>query len=541
MDHGAVGSAGADSFARYLAKVLVAKHGYREGTVPEAEGLARKSELVLTKADGITISLICIVDAERDPSRRFGLERGEVIAIAKACRDKYSGTVNGQKMPAIVEIIEVRSAVTEEDKQRLKPLRSRIGAAVYAFAVDLSAATVTVNSWSFLSGRHRSLERLLRTPRLGDSDLVRPAPAALPDATGQPILTYLLLAGLLAAFVVELIASRAAGGSFFKPDLGTLIALGALSRPLVLEHGEWYRLFTAVFLHADLLHLAFNGIALWMGGLVLEHLLGRAWLFLLFFAGALGGSLMSVAINRPEVVSVGASGAIMSLLATALVVAFRFPQGPERMAIFSRMLGILLPSVIPLASVRPGARIDFAAHIGGALVGFVFAAIAMATWPRTAVRPRFTGAAMGLALLGAVVFAWSGRQAYAGYATYALERLLIPKEMLPKTDQEITAKAEALVTAYPRDPRSHLYRAFSLMHANDPGAAEAELRRGLAEKDLLQTYFSRELEVMLRSVLAQTLMAQNRREDARAAVKPVCDAGPGGGIPARLKTLGLCP
>src|SRR5438105_4241159 len=101
-----------DSFARYLAQVLVAQRGFAEGTVPEAQKLAAAADIVLTKSDGMSISIFCIVDAERDPSRRFGLEFPQVLEIARACRAKYAGRTGSTKMPAVAEIVEVRQAVT---------------------------------------------------------------------------------------------------------------------------------------------------------------------------------------------------------------------------------------------------------------------------------------------------------------------------------------------------------------------------------------------------------------------------------------------
>jgi rhomboid protease GluP len=528
-----------ESFARYLAKVLIAKQGFAEGTVPEAEKLAGVADIVLTKSDGLTFSIVCIVDAERDSARRFDLPRDVLLEIGKACRANYSGRINGAKMPATIEIIEVRHWVTTPDRERLRPLRSRLGTVVMAYAVDRSAGTVTVNSWSLLNPRRRLLERLLKEPRLSDAQLVRPTPPALPEAAGQPALTYLMLAALIAVFVVEQLAAVAPGSGLLAPNVRTLVALGGLSRPLVVEQGEWYRLFTAALLHGDLLHLVFNGVALWMAGLVLEPLVGRAWLFSLFFVGAFGGSLMSLAINPPEVVSVGASGAIMGLLAAALILAFRVPAGPERTSIHLGLLRVFIPSMIPLA-IRTGPRIDFAGHLGGALVGAILGFIVLAAWPRTATRPRFAGAAMMLALAGVLVFASSGYQAHAAYSRYALGRLLIPQTALPKTDEEAVARADALAAAYPRDPRVRLYTANARLRARDAAGAEAELRQALAETELLRVYFTRELEVVLRSALAQTLLAQDRVDDARREAQPACNAGPDGAAPPRLKALRLC-
>jgi hypothetical protein len=124
---------------------------------------------------------------------------------------------------------------------------------------------------------------------------------------------------------------------------------------------------------------------------------------------------------------------------------------------------------------------------------------------------------------------------------YSLGRFLIPREQLPKTDDDLAARALTLVSTYPRDPRARFFRALALSRANDHAGAEAELRRGLAEKELLQNYFTRDLEVLLRSALAQTLMAQKRVEDARREARPVCNAGPDGSVPELLKPLELCP
>jgi rhomboid protease GluP len=526
------------SFARYLAKALVAKSGFSEGPVPGTEELAAASDIVLTKGDGLTFCVVCIVDAEQDPSRRFRLDRQKLREIGQRCRARYAGAINGTRMPAAIEIIEVRPSVTPEDRERLKPLRSRLGTVVMAYAVDRSSATVTVNGWSLVNPRRRLIERLLKDPTLREDELAPLPPAALPEPKGRPFLTYLVLAMLAAVFAVEQLVPVTPARGFLTPDVRTLVALGGVSRPLVFEAHEWFRLFTAALLHGNLIHLLVNGFAFWMAGLLLEPLVGRAWFFTLFFLGALGGSLMSVAINPPNIVSVGASGAIMGLFAAALVLAFRFPAGPQRTAIHVGLLRVFVPSMIPLA-VRTGPRVDFGAHLGGALVGLLLGLFVLRTWPRTAPRPRFAGAAIALALLGVVVFAWSGREAHASYGRYALGRFLIPDEQLPRTDEEIAAKARMLVSVYPRDPRARLYHAAVLLRAN-PASAEAELRKALAEKDLLQLYFTRELEVALRSALARSLLAQDRVEDAKQEARPVCHGGPGGAVPERLEPLRLC-
>ena len=106
-----------------------------------------------------------------------------------------------------------------------------------------------------------------------------------------PWLTFALLGGLVAVFVLEQKYAIGPLGPGLRPSLATLQALGALSGEAVLTHGEWYRLFTAPLLHANVWHLIGNGTALFMAGYVLENLAGRAWLAALFVVGGLGGAV----------------------------------------------------------------------------------------------------------------------------------------------------------------------------------------------------------------------------------------------------------
>src|SRR5204862_8180978 len=103
---------------------------------------------------------------------------------------------------------------------------------------------------------------------------------------GPPLATLALLARLALAFVGELVFGVRPFTGALSPDIATLVAAGGLFAPAVHE-GEWHRFVSAIFLHADLAHLALNGVALFMAGMVLEALLGRAWLLALFVLGGL--------------------------------------------------------------------------------------------------------------------------------------------------------------------------------------------------------------------------------------------------------------
>jgi rhomboid protease GluP len=397
-----------EATASYLAKRMCGDRGFTLGAVDEAKPLADASDIVLTRSDGMSFQIICIVDRQADPARRFGLDVGAVVQAGKACLG-YTGKVQRTKIPVAIEIWEVgRGAPTSDDLQRLTSLKrslpGRDRVVISSWSVDAVAAKV----WSsapfggLLAGR-RYLERVMREPRKIDGEIFR-EPAAVSASSGKPWVTCALLAVLALAFLAELLLGVRPFSGALQPDILTLVATGGLALPLVQE-GQWYRLLTGAFLHGDVFHLAVNGVALFMAGLVLENLFGRAWLLALFVVGALGGSALSLALNPSNSVSVGASGAIMCLLAAAFASSFRFPYGADRTQIQMRLMQMLIPSLIPLATHRAGGRIDFAAHLGGTVVGAAAGLLLMRTWPRSEPLPRFRRLAGAIALAGLAVLA----------------------------------------------------------------------------------------------------------------------------------------
>lgn len=539
-----------EPFAVYLAKRLAGEKAYRPGVPEEAVKLSDWSDIVLSYAD-FGLSLVCIIDRESAPERKFTADRKELLDIGSACL-KYTGSMNGTKMPVGISIYEVgRGPASAEDLARLKALQKAMPGVSKVLVTCFYLDTLNKTVWctALFNGLFRGrkwLESLLRGPRKSHEQIFVPE-AVLPTVERRPLATIGILAVLAVVFVVEQLA-KAGGDSagIFGVNVGTLFALGGMNRNAVVASREWYRLLTAALLHGDALHLLFNGIALGMAGFVLESLLGRAWFISLFFIGALGGSLMGLAINPPEVVSVGASGAVMGLLAAALVTAMRFPRGVQRTQIQVSMLQFLIPSLIPLASFRHGGRVDFAAHFGGAIAGAAAGFVLMKLWPREQERPRYRGGALGLAVASVFCFALSlffSKQhypAYAAAASFSAKDLLVDDEAIPKDFATAKRDVDTWGKAHPRDPRVHLYRAFRFFDDDNPNAAEAELRAALAEREILDRAFSnKKLEASIRSVLCQLLVQQGRRDEARREAAPVCNA-PDGVTPEPLKSLGLC-
>jgi len=118
--------------------------------------------------------------------------------------------------------------------------------------------------------------------------------------------------------------------------------------------------------------------------------------------------------------------------------------------------------------------------------------------------------------------------------------MLIPSDQMPKTNSETQSRSSDLVARYPRDPRSRLFLANSLLEKRDLAGAERELRAGLAEEQILKTKFSRDLESRMRTLLALVLLDQGRPAEAKTAAQPVCSTSVSGPMREALDKARLC-
>jgi rhomboid protease GluP len=307
-----------------------------------------------------------------------------------------------------------------------------------------------------------------------------------------------------------------------SPSVATLLAMGGLIRKAVLSDGEWYRLFTAPLLHGGVVHILMNGIALLLGGWLLERLVGSLWFFVFFVVGALGGSLMSLGVGPANVVSVGTSGALMGMFAALLIGSFHLPAGtPARQRLQVNSLQVLVPSLLPLFSVPALGKIDYGAHFGGALSGGALAAILLPFWPPEQRFPQLRMVAAGVAVFGAIAFVLSAGIAVANYSKHDV--VLIPPAELPRNLADGRARAADLVARYPGDPRSHLLLSDALAGKDNAGA-ERELRLALARAQALSPKLGPRPELSVRTSLAVFLDNLHRKDEAKEVARPLCAA-----------------
>ncbi|MFE2156317.1 rhomboid family intramembrane serine protease [Streptomyces lydicus] len=124
--------------------------------------------------------------------------------------------------------------------------------------------------------------------------------------------------------------------------------------------GEWYRLVTAMFLHQQIPHIAFNMLSLWWLGPPLEAALGRLRFTALYLISGLGGSALSYLLAAQNQPSLGASGAIFGLLGATAVLLRRLNYD---------MKPVLILLGLNLAFTFLWPNIAWQAHVGGLVVG----------------------------------------------------------------------------------------------------------------------------------------------------------------------------
>jgi membrane associated rhomboid family serine protease len=175
--------------------------------------------------------------------------------------------------------------------------------------------------------------------------------------TSDPQLTYALIAINVIAWMAML-----ATGAPLNGVGGTVYQHGALYGPLV-AHGEWWRIVTAGFLHAGIIHIAFNMYFLYFLGMILEPQIGRMRFGLIYAVSLIGGSFGALLLT-PNTPTVGASGAVFGLMGAAIL-AMR-ARGIDPM---QSGLGVTLLLNLGITFLIPG--ISKGGHIGGLAAGLI--------------------------------------------------------------------------------------------------------------------------------------------------------------------------
>lgn len=171
-------------------------------------------------------------------------------------------------------------------------------------------------------------------------------------------LTYTLMAISIIMFILGQISSSMNEYLYIN---------GVLHGYSVVMKGEWHRLFTSLFLHADVMHIAMNMLSLYMVGTMVEKLFSKSAYLGIYFVSALFGSFTSIYMHLGGQ-AVGASGAIFGLFGALAGFAFvhKDTMRHQFMA-FMKNFGLILVINLVIGFVFPS--IDVSAHVGGLVAG----------------------------------------------------------------------------------------------------------------------------------------------------------------------------
>jgi membrane associated rhomboid family serine protease len=204
------------------------------------------------------------------------------------------------------------------------------------------------------------------------SKSVRPTKAAYGGRTRRaPYVTY----ALIAVNVLMLVVQSSGGGNLLDGNPGGRVFqdLGLnpctqvfVNGPCVggVADGEYYRLFTAMFLHFGPIHLLLNMYSLWLLGPLLEQAFGQVRYAATYLLSGLGGSALSYALGPQNELAAGASGAVFGLFAAFYVLGRR--RNLDVTAI-TATIGLNLVLSFTLSGI------DWRGHVGGLLAGAALA------------------------------------------------------------------------------------------------------------------------------------------------------------------------
>ena len=178
--------------------------------------------------------------------------------------------------------------------------------------------------------------------------------------------TLVLALANLAVFVVLSMMGNTESGNF-------LLRYGACYTPLILQ-GEYWRLFTAMFLHFGLTHILFNMVCLLAIGDMLETMVGTVRFLIIYILGGLAGNLVSMAWELHTgqyAVSAGASGAIFAVIGGVFVYSLKNRKNVNQ----EWMRRLVLMVVLMTLEGFTESGTDNAAHVGGLFAGMLLTAL----------------------------------------------------------------------------------------------------------------------------------------------------------------------
>lgn len=169
---------------------------------------------------------------------------------------------------------------------------------------------------------------------------------------------------LLIVMLIVFLLETFDGGS---TNIATLVKYGASSNPLIVIKNEWWRLFTAQFVHIGWLHIATNAVMIYYAGSLLEPMIGPVRFLTVYLLSGVGGNLLSFAFGNDLVVSAGASTALFGLFGVVIALAIRLRDYAPMAGLGRQFLTLALVNIFLNLFMS---EVDIFGHIGGLITGF---------------------------------------------------------------------------------------------------------------------------------------------------------------------------
>lgn len=236
--------------------------------------------------------------------------------------------------------------------------------------------------WGFFYAKNLALEDLIPSPEA--IDFLRQGQLT------KPYFSYVLVGSLVAVSLAQ-----------FATGINESIESAGFVKSLFSKNHEYWRILTGGALHGSILHLYFNGQALYGFGSLIESLSNRAHLAIVFLLAVIGGGLFSL-VFMPETATIGASGGIMGLIGYLAIYGYRRKRQLPPDFLKSMLINV---GFIAAFGVIAYQIVDNFAHLGGFLTGAVYGFVQI---PKDLHKnPRVTGnitKVFGFIALGVFIF-----------------------------------------------------------------------------------------------------------------------------------------
>jgi membrane associated rhomboid family serine protease len=339
-----------------------------------------------------------------------------IAEVLKACEDKLGPALAGAIGQFLAAIRDEDGAENQGDLSLPRPLAE--------FAAGLLPELANQ------SERIRTEHRAVRGFR-----------AALRVETPYVLVTPAILLACLGVFL----AMVRRGVSAVSPDVSSLVDWGAMFGLRVALDHEYWRLFTAMFLHVGFVHLLFNMVYLAWLGPTIERFFGNLAFAAIYLLSGLGGALASMAAH-PTLAAAGASGAIFGVFGAIVGFLAAQRRSVPRVILTPLLVAALAFITSSLIAGIFEPRIDLAVHVGGLATGLV---CGLLLWRRLPAVPGRRGLVRRLAVVSALCIAMAGTARVVSHAVAGEpEAVAIIKQRKADSYNRLAESIQLLIMRY---------------------------------------------------------------------------------------------